>query len=1017
MNKYLLLVLTALLSFSSLSLFAQAPEVDSPEYNLQKANGTLQNYLPGNPAIITPGSPFGNPQISPLSGCDCYTEPDATWSTLQACDDCSSGNITIPFNFCLFGASYSSIYINNNGNISFGTPYGTFSPVVFPNANFIMVAPFWADVDTRNNLGQVRYKITPTALYVNWVNVGYYSMQGDKRNTFSVILTNNNDPVIGVGNNVAFCYKDMQWTTGSASSGQGGFGGTPALVGANWGNGVDFNMIGRFNSPGTTYFGPNANNNQVSWLDFKSFKFNVCNNVNVPPILINGNFPGYTFTPDTCNAINGGIMVPNGQGGGICVGQTVSGSFQFSGPENNQTVTVTAVGPPGLNAPTVSGPSPTFNVSYTPTMGTNGPQTITITATDNGNPNLSLTFSVVVNVTSPPYNPTISGDAFVCPGGTANLMVNEFFDTYTWSGAAAGSGQNISGPNGTYNVVVTLGACTLNTSYTVGLHQLPNPVIVGNTEVCAGSTTMLTTAIPYVGYNWSTADVTPTTMAGAGTHTVTVTDTNGCSNISAPFTIADYVQPQINTTPQDASCAGFADGTLTVTLVGGTGNESIVWDHDPAETSLTATGLAAGTYGFTITDANGCQWVSSGSVSEPMPLQYSVSTVNVTCPGGSDGSASVIGLTGGTTPYYYEWDGNPALNASTVAGLSMGNHTVIVTDAQGCILNDAFTLTEISVTPSISSTSQIESCPGASNGSIDLTVNGGTPGFTYAWNNGQTTEDAVDVPTGNYSVVVTDVNGCPYSFNTSVGVGENITLSTVVTDVLCHGDNTGSIVVVPQTGIAPFNVLMNGIPASLNNQNLQAGNYSFYITDVNGCYLSFSDVIAQPTPLVVDSTEHTIFLGDVINLDIFANGGVPPYTYQWIPASYLSCADCTSPIAWPVLNTSYTIVVTDANGCVSYGNADIEVIPAAAFAPTSFSPNGDGINDEFKVSIAGVKTFSIGIFSRWGEKVFETDDIYKGWDGKVNGKPAEPNVYVYRINVKYISGKDEEILGNVTIIR
>jgi hypothetical protein len=190
-NKYLLLVLAALLSLSSLSLLAQTPEVDSPEYNLQKANGTLQNYLPGNPAIITLGSPFGNPPLSPLSGCDCYTEPDATWSTLQACDDCSSGNITIPFNFCLFGASYSSIYINNNGNISFGTPYGTFSPVVFPNANFIMVAPFWADVDTRNNLGQVRYKITSTALYVNWVNVGYYSMQGDKRNTFSVILTNN----------------------------------------------------------------------------------------------------------------------------------------------------------------------------------------------------------------------------------------------------------------------------------------------------------------------------------------------------------------------------------------------------------------------------------------------------------------------------------------------------------------------------------------------------------------------------------------------------------------------------------------------------------------------------------------------------------------------------------------------------------------------------------------------------------------------------------------------------------
>lgn len=1014
MRKSIILLL--LLTFTVGSIAQVVPVIDSPEYNTQKANGTLSESVIGAPAMVIPGDPFSVGSVQPLN-CDCYTEPDATWSTLQACDDCSSGLINIPFNFCLFGASYNAIYINNNGNISFGTPYGTFSPVVFPNNNFIMVAPFWADVDTRNNLGQVRYKITPTALYVNWVNVGYYNTQGDKRNTFSVILTNNNDPVIGVGNNVAFCYKDMQWTTGSASGGQGGFGGTPALVGANWGNGVDFNMIGRFNGPGTTYFGPNANNNQVSWLDFKSFKFNVCNNVNVPPILINGVFPGYVFTPDTCNAINGGTMQPNGQGNGICVGQTITGSLQFSGPENNQTVTISASGPPGLNAPTVSGPSPTLNISYTPTMGTNGPQTITVTATDNGNPNLSTTITLVVNVTSPPYNPTISGDDFICPGGTANLMVNEFFDTYTWSGAASGNQQAISGPNGTYNVTVTIGGCTLTTSKQVGLYQLPNPIIIGNQEVCAGSTTMLSTTIPFAAYQWSTGDMSPTTMAGGGTHTVTVTDDNGCVNISPPFTITDYIQPPIGTVPVNASCFGFSDGTLTATIGGATGNETIVWDHDVNETSFTATGLSAGNYTFTITDANGCQWNGSGTVGEPQPLQYSVAPINVTCPGGSDGGAAVIAPSGGTTPYSYVWNGNAALNGQSVTGLSMGNHSVVVTDANGCVLQQSFSLTEISTTPQISSVPAIETCPGATNGSINLTVNGGSPSFTYLWNNGQTAEDPTGLGTGNYSVTVTDINGCTFSHTDFVGVGEDLSISTIVNDVLCYGNSSGSIVITPQTGIAPFTVLMNGAPASLNNTNLIAGTYNFYMTDVNGCYFNFSEIITQPTPLIVDSTITVINLGDVTNLNIFASGGVPPYDYYWFPGTNLSCNDCTSPMCWAVNTTSYNVQVTDANGCVSYGNALVEVLPSSSFAPSAFTPNGDGVNDEFRVYIVGVKDFELIIFNRWGEKLFETDNIYKGWNGKSGDRLLEQGMYTYKIYYKLISGEEDVVHGNFMLLR
>jgi gliding motility-associated-like protein len=546
---------------------------------------------------------------------------------------------------------------------------------------------------------------------------------------------------------------------------------------------------------------------------------------------------------------------------------------------------------------------------------------------------------------------------------------------------------------------------------------LPSPIIIGNNEVCQGSTTMLTTTLPYVAYSWSTGDQTPFTMAGGGSHTVTVTDTNGCVNTSPPFIITDFVQPPISTTPQSPSCFGFSDGALTASIAGATGSETIVWDHNAAETSFTATGLTASTYTFTITDANGCPWTSSGSVGEPAPLAFTLSTVNVTCPGGSDGSATVVNPTGGTQPYSFVWDNNPNQTGISSTGFSLGSHSVTLTDANGCLLSDSFTLTEISSTPVISSVSVIESCPGASNGSINLTVSGGNPNFTYSWSDGQTAEDPVNLSSGNYSVIVTDVNGCSFNHSAFVDVGENLTINHIPTNILCNGDYSGSIVIVPVTGIAPFTVLMNGNPASLNNTNLQAGTYSFYLTDVNGCYFSFSETLTQPPALLVDSTQYTISLGDYTNLLVTASGGVPPYTYNWLPGTFISCNDCPNPFTWAVNTTSYSVQVTDNNGCVSYGEAFVEVVQPPSLAPSAFTPNGDGLNDIFLVSMVGVKDFDMAIFSRWGEKVFETDNIYDGWNGKIGNKPAEPGVYTYKIYVTYINGREEAIHGHVTLLR
>ncbi|MBP7515106.1 MAG: T9SS type A sorting domain-containing protein [Flavobacteriales bacterium] len=290
------------LALICVSLTAQAQTVLSPaEYQNLKAH----ELLPSGPIIISGDPGTGLPVSTSVlergggGACDCWIAPDTTYQmAMLPNDDMSSTAITLPFTFSLFSEPYAEVYINNNGNVSFGTPYGTFTATGFPSDGFVMVAPFWADVDTRGedgsglNGGEVVYKVTDHALYVNWVDVGYFSMQTDLHNAFQLIITDGTDPVIPGGNNVSFCYQDMQWTTGSASGGLGGFDGTPATAGVNRGNSGDHAQVGRFSLNDDSYAGPYVESSGVDWLDNTHFYLNTTG-TGVPPIF------GSTFDCDT----------------------------------------------------------------------------------------------------------------------------------------------------------------------------------------------------------------------------------------------------------------------------------------------------------------------------------------------------------------------------------------------------------------------------------------------------------------------------------------------------------------------------------------------------------------------------------------------------------------------------------------------------------------------------------------------------------------------------------------------
>ncbi|MDG2245179.1 MAG: hypothetical protein P8L71_02355, partial [Flavobacteriales bacterium] len=362
------------------ALFAQNPTVGTTEYTEAKEAGLLAE------TIVSLDFDGNYPDVRPvIDGAsertgDCYIPHDpATWINFAGNDDGSIGPIALPFDFDLYGTAYTSVFINNNGNLTFLNGLSSFSSSGFPITT-PMVAPFWGDVDTRFGRGEVWYLVTNNALYVNWVEVGAYNASNPNlenlRNTFQVIITDGSDPVLDPGNNIAFNYEVMDWTTGDASQGTNGFGGIPATVGVNAGDGVDFIQIGRFSSDTDDYDGPEGAEDGVNWLEDQCLQFNVSSETNFPPIAQN---------------------VPSGNEVTICNNESFNLDLGFIGPEGDQVVSVVidSNDPFTINSNTAGNPA---EVSITLEGLEPGPYTYEFTATDDGSPAASTTVSIVVIV-------------------------------------------------------------------------------------------------------------------------------------------------------------------------------------------------------------------------------------------------------------------------------------------------------------------------------------------------------------------------------------------------------------------------------------------------------------------------------------------------------------------------------------------------------------------------------------------------------------------------------------------
>jgi gliding motility-associated-like protein len=598
--------------------------------------------------------------------------------------------------------------------------------------------------------------------------------------------------------------------------------------------------------------------------------------------------------------------------------------------------------------------------------------------------------------------------------------------TYAWLPNVSATPSATTLIAGTYNITVTDQAnCTKNTSVVITQPAAAVSATVQSQDItCFGAndgTITITAAGGSAGftYQWNPNVSNSNTVSGliAGNYSVTVNDVNSCS-ASVSATIAEPAQLVLTPSQTDLVCYQVNTGVASVTQTGGTPGFTYTWNPN-VSSSNTANNLAAGSYNLTVTDNSTCTATVLFTLTEPTQLVVTETHSNVQCFGDNNGVIA-LSASGATPGYTYQWYPNSSTTDSAT-NLSAGNYHYTVTDANSCTVTQSVAITE---PPQIAITAIADSatCFGQSTGSIATTVAGGTSPYSYVWNDAATTANRANIPAGNYSVTVSDLNLCSSTVAVAVYEPNELTATAVATDVSCYQYTDGQIVASALGGSPGYTFALVGGAQNTNGlfTGLSVGTYTVSVTDANTCTASASATINEPDPVVVSVTPDVIRLnlGESVQLHVNTNQSGTP-TYTWQPSSGLSC-NCENPVFSGNYSAVYTVSVVNDLGCSGTATVDVTVVPSYdIFIPNVFTPNGDGVNDSWKIfgNLPGIKQIQVMVFNRWGEKVFESTDINFGWDGYYKGD-AVPGVYSYVAKFVWLNNhSDNDYKGTLTLLK
>lgn len=695
-------------------------------------------------------------------------------------------------------------------------------------------------------------------------------------------------------------------------------------------------------------------------------------------------------TPPTCGANDGEILVTVTQG---------SGNYTY-----NWT-------PSGL-----SGNNPTGLAS--------GSYTVTII--DNGQTNCQRDTTINLSSIGAPVIDSIIGTDEACFGigdGTATVYASGGVTPYTYAWSNSQTNQTTSNLiAGNYTVTVTDAAsCQAVGSVTiVSPSELQYSAIVtqpscNNNDGTIDGTITGGTA-PYA-YNWddnlggiyTTEDLNG--LAG-GTYDVTITDNAGCS-FDTSFVLSAAAAPIVTATPTNESCLGFNNGSVTANVTGGNGPFTFVWSTGSTAASINA---GAGTYWVVVTDASGCTDSDTATVlAGPLCCQLNASGVDepAYC-GQSNGALTiVVDSTTGPAPYTYALDGGATVTTNQFNNLLGGLHTIVVTDVNGCLDTLVASVTEIQNDLTLTINANSPTCAEGNDGDAAALAQGGTLPYTYNWNNGDTGFQTTTLPVGQYSVVVTDGNGCSITESTLLST-DPVLADLIQDEDLCEGTS----LTFDAGSASSYNWSTGDDGQTITVTD--TGMYFVTITDIDGCEITDTVQVNFHPGFVVDAgLDTSIEFATSTDLEAEVSIADSNGAYSWSPDFFLSCNDCALTMATPDTTTLFYVSYTSEQGCIATDSVLVEVQeePYVAVMPSAFSPNGDGENDILYLYHSGTTDVYWIIFDRWGEKVFETRDPDQGWDGTYKGKILAPGTFVHHFYVEFKNSTSKRASGSTTLLR
>lgn len=599
------------------------------------------------------------------------------------------------------------------------------------------------------------------------------------------------------------------------------------------------------------------------------------------------------------------------------------------GPYSRVWTTGSTIASTIVNAPVGIGNSAAYTVRLTGANGCFAEETINITTSGDIQPNIN------------------TQDVSNCGNNDGSISLQALSGippfAYVWSGvnsgASSSSSSSFSIPNleqGAYNITIT-DSSSGGSCQTV----VPNVLVNGpaaiveidsiNNIKCFGQNDggiyLKTIAGVNPTYTWNNGMTSEDNEnLSPGNYSVTIND-NGCQNVLPNFTISEpdtlIVKPFSKT---DVSCAGATDGQLEVSIVGGTANYDMQWSNGQSGTVIQ--NLSDGNYAATVTDNNGCVYTSiSYEIEAPQPIESTGSIeTDISCFGEQDGAIS-LNIQGGSAPYQVTWaDGSTLFNRT---GLAAGIYAATVTDINGC----AQTLPPLGVVePSLFQIGTVNlndpNCAGATDGSIAVTVAGGTSPYNFDWDNGVSSFSNFNIGAGQYHLEVEDDRGCIIRDSFTLQAPVAVQAAFDINPTSCLGSSDGEISLDNQSlvGTGPFSYAWDTGAISQDIDNLSNGSYEVTVTDADNCTFIDTIEVTALQPISLDyNINHPNCSDDVTGeISVNAFGGTPFYQYNW---SNGMSGDQISNLA----AGSYTVTVTDADNCFVIDSMSVDTLLPISF--------------------------------------------------------------------------------------